>query len=650
MGRMTIVAAVGVAAIAAVGAWMVLGQDGTKPDDVAAAAKTGSNAVDEPAAKPVQWRPKLSALKGDLGVLPDASNEALKAAALAAKDAAGLKSWFDGHVAADRLVPLSPTRARRHGVRAAAELLEDLGKPRPRPAHDVEVAWLAAAMLGAQGKKPVFVTDGAALATPLLLSRTRVGVQSGAVVIAPLKPIKEPKKVTEAQVAAWWLIQKAYVKRANKSYGDAHKLLALAREIAPGEHATEFARGVIELDQGLIDRGIERCSGALAKQDDPIARVFLADVLNQLERPFKAWQQIDAALRAHPNLPEAHAGKGLIEASRVATLPEAKKAAKLDEAAAALQRALQLDPNVAGARAGLAQVLMLRNDVEGAERLLVEGVDNHRDAACADILAKLWSTAEKAPQLLEKLQPLAAQGDPRIIIAIVKAHATMGAPAAGLEVAEKAYADAPENDDLALLRADLLRQAGKPNEAIAALDALRNKGADKDVSLLLAQLLLQNKKTERAIGLLEPIVRAERTNPQSAVLLIIAYKQANKLSEANELIDRVQQRGLMTADQVAGTLIELGDADGAVSVLEKVMDTGRPSRESAVLLTMIYTASNRRADAEKLRDKLVKAAGEQGEAWKKALNEAIDGAATELKQMREEDAEAARTAPPKEGQ
>lgn len=643
MNKPLVLGAAAVAIVGAVGAWLTIGQGGALHADTA--AEGGANESTAGAENPEDWRKKWASLglKAGLAARPDVADSELKAAARAAADPAGVASLIAGFVTSGVLRDLSASRPRRHPMRGAATLLKQLREKSAKPAAEVEVAWLVATLLDHTTASPpawAFVTEGDGVQTPVLLSRARVAVQVGAQVIdTGTTKLVKPTVVTARKVATWWLIQKAYVHRGAREFDAAHALLAAAVDLGGADSAANFARCVVELDQGVIDRGLDRCNRALATEDDPMARLFLSDVLNQLERPFKAWQQVQHVLRTHPNLAEAHASKGIVEASRVATLPESDKPAKLAEAEASLRKALKLDPKVAGARAGLAQVLLLKGDTEAAEKLLVDAVDGHQDAAAAGLLGELWRTPEKNGALIAKLAPLAKTGDLRVILALVSAHAAGGDLEAAMKVAEAAYKQQPDDAQLGLLRADLLRQTGKPDQAIEALDKLRGADDTGQVTLLQAQLLLQQERSDRAIALLEPLAEKGKQRKQASMLLLMAYKQAKRDTAAQALIKRLQDAGEMTAEELAGTLIEMNDAEGAIAILEAANKRPKPTLDAAQMLAMIYTAAGRKEDAERLRDRLVAAAGADAETWKAKLTEAIDGASAELQAMAEEDAQ-----------
>jgi tetratricopeptide (TPR) repeat protein len=642
MNRAIIGGAAAAALVVSGAAYWALGPEAGMDSEAAGVASSKTDSTATLTAAGVDWRKRWPSLglKGALASLPDHAGASIAAAAKSAANPAGVKALLQGHAKSGALKALPSSRARRHPVRTAELLMSELAKGTAKEVHEVEIAWLAASLLVAQGHKIEFVTDAANLQTPVLLSRTRLGVRVGDQVIAPLGgDMSKPRVVTAATAAGWWLIQRAYVHRAASNFSEAHALLAAAAELGP-EATAGFARGVVEMDQGLIDRGLDRCAKALMTTDDPMARLFLADVLNQLQRPFKAWQQVEVVLKRYPKLAEAHASKGIIDAARVATIPEKDKAAKLDTAAASLRKALALDAEVAGARAALAQVLMLQEKTDEAEKLLVEAVDQHRDASAAALLGELWRTPEHADKLIEKLMPLAADGDVRIAVGLVGAHLAKEDLPAALSAAQAAFKANPDDPNVGLLHADMLRQNGKNDEAISALDKLRATSPDPQIGMLQAQMLLQVKRPEQAVTLLEELSKKPPVSKELRVLMLMAYKQAGKQLEADAVISKALSEAVLRPLDVAGVLIELGDADGAVKILEKALAGAAVLAEEAQMLAMIYTAGGRKNAAIKLRDRLVAKAGAKGAELKESLDQAIAGAAAELEVMAKEDAAA----------
>ena len=221
------------------------------------------------------------------------------------------------------------------------------------------------AVLKARGESAEFVVETAGSSTPLLLTRARVGVKTaGGTVLEPLATaaMQKPAPVAMAKVAAWWLVLRAQTERVANRFPNSNQDLVAAESLAPGDPSVLFARCVADMDQGLFDLGVPKCEQALAKQEDPMARLMLAEVAMGLEQPVKAVQRVEEALKAAPGLPEALVLKGLLVAQRIAQVPDGQKAQLKTEARQLLEDALKADPKAPRARATLAKLLLLDKD------------------------------------------------------------------------------------------------------------------------------------------------------------------------------------------------------------------------------------------------------------------------------------------------
>lgn len=644
-GRAGLLAA-GLVVVLAVGAgaWWLLGPGAQTPAASEEPAKSATSV-----GVGADWRARFVAarLPDGRGDLPDKATPELASAAKAAGGEAGLSVWLDGLKGPGKLAALDRNRRRAHPVRAAGALYAEVVAAKAAPAHPIEVAWMVYAACGVAGVDASFVVDRGGVQTPLLLARTRVAVRTaGGKLLDPLgQTFERPEPVAEAEVATWWLILRAHAARTAGQFKDAHADLSLAGQLSPGNPAVELGRGVVAMDQGLLDKGLERCEAALNQREDALARLFLIDVLSAMQQPFKAFGHLEKALKVKPVLPEAWVSKGLLEAGRVATLPEADKPARLKEAEAAFRRALELDNEVPGARAGLAQVLYMMKDEAGAEKLLREAVATHSDPDAALLLTEILLPAGKAAEAAEMLDKLARDDDERVVQALARALVAKGDKEAALKVAERAHAAFPDNRDHALLRADLLRQLGRVEEAIAVMQPLKQGREGAHMAKLQAQLYLQVQKTDQAIANLEPLLKADANDKEAITLLIYAYLQADKNMELDALAARALAAGSLDHLQLAGIFLEAGDATRATTVLESAMSLEKPSAEAAAMLAMVYTASGRKAAALKLRDRMVAAAGDKGAEVGKTLDEAIAGAEAELAAMARESKEASERQP-----
>lgn len=586
-----------------------------------------------PAAAATDWT-RLG-LKGDRAVPPGRADATLTQAAKGAKD---VDSLLKASMGPGKLEPVSPTVRRRSPVETTAVLWQQVAAGKSQPVHSIEVAFLAQAMLTARGEPAEFVTETVGVQTPLLLSRTRLGVRTtGGRILEPFAtaPMQKPAPVSQAQAQAWWLVLRAHGERVRGDFPLVNEDLKAADLLLPGNAAALFARGVSELDQGLVDLGVPKCEQALAKQDDPLARLFLAEVAVALEQPVKALQRVEEALKSHPDLPEALVTKAILAAQRIQTVPEAQKAAQKAEAKALFEKALAADPNVPGARAGLAQLLLVDKDEAGAEKVLREALAKGKDLEAALSLAELLRSQKKPEEAIKVLEGLGmAPDDERYVIALVTAYMTNKQPDKGMALVDEAHKINPTNRQIALMRADLLRQAGKNAEAIAALEPLKQGPEGQRMTLLQSQLYLQEHQADKAIAQLEPLVAKSPDERDPQGLLLMAYEIAGQKDKAQAIGKRMVEKKLLKVAELANVYLQVGDADAATATLEEAVK-GTPDVESATALAMLYTASGRKADALALRDRLGKTPGEPGATLKAAVDKAITTAEAEMERMKQ---------------
>ncbi|MCO4760567.1 MAG: hypothetical protein KC502_03640 [Myxococcales bacterium] len=608
---------------------------------------------------------KTAGFKGERARKPDETSPKLTKSASALPLATQFSQWRE----AGKLRPASLRKARRHAVRDAAALFAELDAGKAGPAHAIEAAWLArvlceAAASGATGRKTTtsgkdgkaekpcaFVLDTAGYQTPLLLSHVEIGViAADGSVVSPLgQEISQPQPLSDAHMVAWWLLIRAQVHRGQSQYKEAHADIALAGKLMPEGAAPQFARGVVQLDQGLLDRGFDTCDAALARQEDPFARLFLADVVAAMDKPFKAYQHVQTVLKTSPKLAEAHVSLALLDAGRAQTAPDKGKKKLIDKAKAGFELALKLSADVPGARSGLAQIALMNGDNKGAEKLLTDAVAKHGDTQAALVLAELLGMTERSAEAAKMLEDLGQDDDERFVQAIVKALAVSKQTDKALARAASGAKRFPQSAQLGLLHADLLRQAGKLKEAIAALEPHKTGADGVRMSGMQAQLFLQSGQAPKAVAVLAPLLKSHPTSKEIQLLAIVAYGMANDKAKQAATWTAAIKAGTLQWLDVAGVLIETGDANGAERALRAGLQASDPGVEKgqqiAVMLAMLLTASDRKAEAHALRDTLAAKVTDAGAkaALSKAIDEAIAGAEAE---MATQEGDGASAAPP----
>lgn len=624
-----VAAAVVVLAAAAGGYWAM--QNRLPPKAVAAAAVA--------VAGDIAGKMASVGLKGDAAIAPGTVSDSLRKVAQGQAD---LAAFLKAQLGPNKLQLLSPVVRRKHKVENAATLLEQIQSGKANPIHSIEAAFLTQALAEARGLKPELVIETAGLQTPLLLSRTRLGVRVDSKIIEPLAetPMLKPQPIAQNEAVAAWLILRAHASRVAGNFADVYLNLEAADKIFPGSPAIQFARGVAQMDQGLLDKGSPTCEAALAKTDDALAHLFMAEIAQAMEQPVQALQHTEMAIKSHPELAEAYSTKAMLVASRYTTVPDAQKAQTLTDAKAMFDKAISLDPQIKGARAGLAQLALMQKDMVGAEAQLREAVVKFKDYDCAMLLAELLQSQQKAVDAVTLLESLPLPpDDERAVVALAKAYMAAKMEIKALEFVEKAYVVNKGSRQIALLRADLLRKNNKIAEAIAALEPLREGGADGDrMTMLQAQLYLQNQQPKQAVAVIEPLMKGLVGQPSerdAMALLIIAYLLDGQGDKGEQAGNQAIERSVFKATDLVGIYLQAGDAMRAQRALERLVQTAKPDKESAATLAMLYVSSQQKDKAIALRDQMVKAAGADGKAWEELMDKAIETAEAEVKKQAE---------------
>lgn len=592
-------------------------------------------------------------LSGDAAVPP---GQLPDSAAAAAKTGA-LHDVVKGLLGPTKLRPQPHNRRRRQPVLGTSALWEAVQAGKAEPVHPVEAAWLVFGLAKLRGEAAEFVTDSAGVQTPLMLTRTRLGVRVAGKIIEPFGDgaMQQPTVVPPTKAAAWWLVVRAGASRMRGAFPQAYADLEAADALHKPLGAAQFARGVTELEQQIKDKGLPNCEAALTVEEDPLARLFLAEFALAQEAPVQALQQVQAALKAAPDLPEALVTQALIQMQRLQTLPEAQKADLNKEIEQILDKALQLNPAVPGGHAARANLKILARDIDSAEKILKSALERKGPAGEVDLessllLASILSQKNDNAGALKVLEAAAAPlDDERFALALARTHAKLGATDKALDVAEKAYAAAPDNHNLGLLRADLLRQSGKVPEAIAALEALK-KGPDAErVTLLQAQLYAQSGQFDKALPMLTEARKAKPDNKDAAALLLVTLAMAKQTDQSLALADELHKAGLLQSQDIAGLYLQIGAMDVAGMFLQKAIAAGAKDPESWALYAMVLTAGGKKADALGLKKQAQKDfPPETAKQLQETIDKAIAAAEAEMRQMQEQ-LEAMRKAAPAGG-
>lgn len=605
-----------------------------------AARPNGPGPVTQPQTLNLAEQLRKSGLTGNDAVPPGLADADLRKTALGAKDETSIDGLLRARVKDGKLVAVRPGRSHVSSFEPTSSLWKLVEQGLSNPVHPIEAAWLAHAMLEARGTTTEFVLETAGVQTPLVLSRLRVGVRAvgSSAIMEPFaaKPMVKPKVVSDDEAAAWWLVLRSVAVQNRGNFAQARSILAAAETIAPGHPAVAFARGLADMQQDMTDKGLATCEAALARAEDPLARVLLADQEMDHDQPVRAMAQADEALRRHPGIAEPKVTKAVLLVRRAPLVPEAQRPPMLDQAKVLLDQALAQDPEVMGARGALAEIALQRNDPKTADAVLREAMDKYGEVNAALALASLLGQQGRSDDAVSVLGrvPENDREEPWVIAMVQAWMATKKADQA-LEVAEWAWQRDPGHRTYSLLRAKLLSEVGRIEEAIAALEPLRNGIEGRQAMLLQAQLLVNNGKSLQAVPILEK-ARLDFPSDDSVIKLLMAgYARSNAPDKAEALArEAADQRRIPVLD-LAEFFVQLGNMEAATRLLERAVKADLSDKQATTLLAVLYVATNRKGDAEKLRDQAVTAAGAGGEALRKAIDAAIVGTEADMKQARE---------------
>ena len=587
----------------------------------------------QPAAQDVATVLKSTDLKGDRAVAPGTADDAMAKYAIAAPSTAALVAQIAALRKPGGLQQVSLSTRRKHPVLNTAQLFKSVTLGLAQPVHPVEAAWMLWALLQARGEHPTFVTESAGVQTPLMLSRTRLGLKlSDGTVIEPLQatPMQAAKPVSDLQAAAWWLVVRANVLRLNGDFKLVYEDLAAAQRLVPGLATAEFVRGVAQLDQKMDEPGVAACEAALQKADDPLARLFLAEVAMGAEQPVKAVQRCDEVLKLHPAMPEALVTKAMILLQRLPTLPVDQRDKAAAEVGLMLDDALKANPAPQGARAAKAQWFVTKGDMPNAEELLKVGVTEFKELESALMLAELYNSKQQFAEAAAVFGKINAPlEDERVVTTWVSALVNDKQPEKAAQIVEQAHALAPTSTAIGLMRAQLLAEAGKLKESIAALEPFKDGQESQQIIGLQAQLLLQDKQPEKAIALVTAVLAKNPTDKKLLLLQIVAMARANQLDAAQKVADKAIADKIALPMEVVEVWLQGQQMPRAQKLLEQEVAADKPDPKAAATLAVVYVMQDQKPLALQLRAKMVKLLGEHGQEFATIIDEAIAAAEAE---------------------
>ncbi|MCP5155466.1 MAG: PEP-CTERM system TPR-repeat protein PrsT [Ectothiorhodospiraceae bacterium] len=325
---------------------------------------------------------------------------------------------------------------------------------------------------------------------------------------------------------------------------------------------------------------------------------------------------------------------------------------RVDEAKAAFEAALAVDPTLGQARRGLARVRLANGDTDAAQRELEEALaSSEREADTWVLKGELELSLQRfeaAKASFEKVLELVADS-PIGHIGVARAALGLQDPDAAdrhLSALDKALAKDPR---VTYLRALVARQrnqlevalealrdtlAAQPNHVAALLLAgqihflrreftLAAEMLERHVTLaptntpalkLLGAVLLELKQTDAAI---ETLGKAAQRSPDDAELLALlgtAHMSRGDTERGRELLDqasRLKPDNAPIRTQLAVSRLASGDTDEAVSELEAAVGSDPGFSRADVLLVLTHFQARRYDKALEAARQLVDKRGDQ---------------------------------------
>jgi Flp pilus assembly protein TadD len=320
------------------------------------------------------------------------------------------------------------------------------------------------------------------------------------------------------------------------------------------------------LRRGDTDAALQQARAAVAAApDDPAAHRELAMVLQQAGDQAAARAAIEHAVELAPDDPEAHFD---LAASLFAERQQ-------EAAQAALGRSIALDPNQFDAYLIQAQLALGRGDLDEAERQrkLAARVDaEHPHLAAIDgMLALRRGDGEQAQVILATALKQAPE-DPQLLYALGFAYMQLGHLAFAEQALRKVIERVPSAVNLHALVADLLRQQGRPAEAVEAMAPLLADPARATPGLarLAGELELEANRPQAALEHLRRALAGRADDPRILRAALEAWRRLGDVDDARATLDAALATTRDSRDLWQARLaLEAPASSGATEVIER---------------------------------------------------------------------------------
>lgn len=444
--------------------------------------------------------------------------------------------------------------------------------------------------------------------------------------------------LTELQFIAYGLALNAEPLRAKKQTQDAAVAVDDALRLFPDSAAILLVSGMIKVESGIPEFGIEDIAKAVSAAPDALGYYNLGVAYVQGDSQFKAFQSFKKATELDSGYGPAFLALGNLQIQRIASIPTEQREAAIAEAQGYFDRAKAADPELEGLATSEAQLLLTAGKKDEAKKILdaeLQKYPNRVDPLL--MLGRIAMEEERMADAADAFEKAALASPDRADVRGLLAFAY-----AGLEdwdrarkTLERLVEAAPEAKDVRIQLAGALKELGRLDDAKRVLSEQMAKfGDDPTAPLLLAQLAVDEKAFDTAVELARKANKTSRSF-EGLVVEIIALWGANQRDAIPPLVDelaRLKDNGRVVAAQ---TLLNQGELALAEEVL-RMSKTAEPANvELAVMLAMTVFAQGRADEATTIRDQTVAAVPQdKQEELRKQFDQALDVVRTSMEELR----------------
>lgn len=322
-----------------------------------------------------------------------------------------------------------------------------------------------------------------------------------------------------------------------------------------------------------------------------------------------ALARADSAQSLEPELADASFLRGTVLA----------ELGRLEQAAAAFERALALDPAYRGAHFNLGHIAFRQGELREALSLYRREEETYPSAATLVYIGRVYAALGKAERArLAYEQAIERDGaHAPAYIYLSQLLENTGRVEEALPYAQKALSLAPNDLNYRYLVGTLLQQNGRPEEAAAHLEPVIEQrpwhyGAHHSMGLSLARLgareeaqrYLQRADTLQQLqAQIEQMQGIAEVNPgvtRNWILLAQALRATGRLGEAARAYSRalyLDPTNLIVQNSLAGLALERGDAEEAVRRYRVLLRQDSTFVDGWFNLGVVYARSGERAKA-----------------------------------------------------